>query len=89
MSTNKKAPEPKLHVVEIFDADNKLVAGFAVRETGKVQAKNVVIDNRIVVRKATELEIMTIAKNNTPILGITPTALDDGQGDFVNDGTQG
>lgn len=83
MSTTKKAPEPKLHVVEIFNAKNELVAGYAVRETGKLQAKNVVIENRIVVRKATELEIMDIARNNTPILGITPTALDDGQGDFV------
>lgn len=80
MSENaRKSPEPKLHVVEIFDADGKLVAGYAVRETGKVQAKNVVIEDRIQVRKASELEIMQIAKNDTPVLGIPLTALDGAQ----------
>lgn len=83
MSDPKKKPEPKLHIVEIFDRDGKLVAGYPVREVGKLQAKNVVLENAVVVRRASENEIADIAVAGTKVLGIPRTAIDTGQGDFV------
>lgn len=92
-STAKKSPSPKMHVVEIFDGNGKLVAGYAVREVGKLQAKNVVIENNVRVRRASEDEIADIAVNKTPVLGIPRTALDQkaddaavGQGDLAGYG---
>lgn len=67
---SKKPPEPKLHVVEIISADGKVIQSFNVRETGKLQAKNVVLEGRINVRRATENEIMDIASSGATVLGI-------------------
>lgn len=89
----KKSPQPKMHIVEIFNAKGELVVGYAVRETGKLQAKNVVLANSVTVRRASEDEIADIAVSQVPVLGIPRTAMDQqaedaaaGQGDFVGHG---
>jgi len=84
MSENtKKSPQPKLHIVEIFDRDGRLVAGYPVREVGKMQARNVVLENAVTVRRASENEIADIAVAGTKVMGIPRTAIDANQGDLV------
>lgn len=85
----KKAPTPKMHIVEIFGRDGQLIASFPVRETGKLQARNVVLENKVEVRRASEDEISDIAVNRIPVLGIPRTAIDTGQGDLIGDGVTG
>lgn len=81
--SKKKSPEPKMHIVEIFDRDGKLVAGYPVREVGKLQARAAVLDNAVNVRRATENEIADIAVQGLTVLGIPRTAIDSGQGDLI------
>lgn len=69
-TNSKKAPQPKMHIVEILDADKKVIASYAVREVGKLQAKNVILENRVTSRRASEEEIENIARSGTPVLGI-------------------
>lgn len=88
--TTKSAPKPKMHIVEIFDRDNKLIAGYPVRETSSLRAKARVLEERVTVRRASEDEIGDIALNKIAVLGlpragnkVDGSADDDGQGDLV------
>jgi hypothetical protein len=87
----KSAPKPKMHIVEIFDRDNKLIAGYPVREVGSKQAKARVLEERVTVRRASEDEIGDIALQGTTVLGIARkgtkvdgSADDEGQGSLVD-----